>query len=158
MAAFNWLIQIVQRVNEWMSNAKVGDRKMLNLAELNVDRRYILCAVEQQLPRVCVVFAYGGLKLGLVPSIPIELMETAKLAREKTLKLWQNAHFQKVERTVREAVGFRRVIDMLFNANEPLVVHHGLYDTTKLLANFIGQLPESLSGFKRELLNKFPVI
>ena len=142
--------KFVQRVNEWVSNedTKVGDRKMVNLAEFNVDRRYILRAVEQQSPRVWVVFAGDGSKLGLVPSIRIELMETTKLVREKTVKLLQNAHFQKVERTIREALGLRRVIDMLLNANRPLVVHHGLYDTTKLLVNFIGQLPESFSGFE----------
>ncbi len=152
--------KFIQRVSEWISKEtpNVGDRKMVPLAEFDVNRQLILQAARTHFPKLCVTFADGGAKLGLPPSIRIELMESEDQAIEKTVSVLKKMHEQKAERMIREAVGFRRVIDLLRNAKKPLVVHHGFFDTSKLMANFIEELPETLSEFKRQLLQSFPIV
>ncbi|CAM9998701.1 unnamed protein product, partial [Hapterophycus canaliculatus] len=47
---------------------------------------------------------------------------------------------------LRRAVGFRRVLDVLFDAGKPVICHNGLLDLLHTHDKFVGPIPEELSS------------
>ncbi len=156
----NVVEKFVKRVQEWLDkeDTKVGSSTFFALSEFNVNRIYLIRKAEIRFPNLVATIIDGGRKIGLPPSLRVEVFRSKKKAGEKRRQDHKQNYLKNMETTMRDAIGFRCIIDVLLKVKKPLVVHHGLFDTTKLMANFIGELPETLSGFKRMLKLHFPVI
>eukprot|EP01084_Bolivina_argentea_P161513 281138_1 len=57
-----------------------------------------------------------------------------------------------------EAVGFRRLFDVLCAEKKPLIVHNGLGDLLHIFDKFIGDLPDSYEEFCRILHDTLPLV
>ena len=62
---------------------------------------------------------------------------------------WTAQSDERVQRLVRESVGFRRVFSALSASRRTMVVHNGLYDLMFLIDKFHVPLPPSLERFKQ---------
>ena len=62
---------------------------------------------------------------------------------------WTAQSDERVQRLVRESVGFRRVFSALSASRRTMVVHNGLYDLMFLMDKFHAPLPPSLTQFKQ---------
>jgi hypothetical protein len=77
----------------------------------------------------------------------LEIMPSADAAQGKIDEQRREDFAHYIDNPVRNAVGFRRFIDVLVASKKPIVVHHGMLHISKLLSNFIVLLPDTLSGF-----------
>jgi len=148
-------------VAEWVKdkNTKVGSR--ISLSQLNWDRCHkatLIGIVEKHFPNVSIYCAKAVHALDMPATFRLELKSSRKKAQSHMLDIHKKEYYKQVERNMSDSIGFRKVIDLLLEKKKPLIFHHGLLDMTKLLANFINPLPESLSAFKRQLNAHFPVL
>ncbi|KAI9294691.1 ribonuclease CAF1 [Neoconidiobolus thromboides FSU 785] len=71
----------------------------------------------------------------------------------------QKKKLNKIEREIKEKVGFRKVIDCMIKSKKPLIGHNMFLDICHLLKQFvITPLPDSYKDFLTVLREKFPVI
>jgi len=68
----------------------------------------------------------------------------------------QEVRTKKFEKRVAEAIGLRKVIDMICEARIVLVGHNVFQDLVFIWSQFIGSLPDTLSSFTEEISRIFP--
>ena len=68
----------------------------------------------------------------------------------------QEVRTKKFEKRVAEAIGLRKVIDMICEARSVLVGHNVFQDLVFIWSQFIGSLPDTLSSFTEEISRIFP--
>lgn len=148
------------KVVEWMKKvkSKAGSKQMIALAPYNLGKKLLYNVFEKHFPTIFMQVNLNCRTIGMEPHLSVEIMPSAEAAREKVEQVRFREYKSAIDRRVREAVGFRLVMDAVIAAGKPLVVHHGMLDTSKVISNFVGPLPDTLSGFKRVLLKSFPTV
>ncbi|CAO3669420.1 unnamed protein product [Umbelopsis ramanniana] len=58
----------------------------------------------------------------------------------------------------KEAVGFRKVIDLISQSKKPVVGHNVLLDLCHMVNQFIAPLPQDVKGFKEMVHRRFPSV
>ncbi|KAG0076723.1 hypothetical protein BGZ93_000844 [Podila epicladia] len=69
----------------------------------------------------------------------------------------QKSRIEEAERDIRNAVGFRAVIDLLSACGKPIVGHNIVIDLAYILAQFVGPLPPTVHEYKQMIHNTFPI-
>lgn len=146
-------------VNEWLSDIsdnepndidnvafpKIG---ILPLPKAAREKRLVFNMLQHLFPRIVasIMEAQEGMRL------KVELHASVEHAKNKRQKSINEDAMQ----IVNDSVQFRYVIDAIRSHKVPLLVHNGLIDATKLYANFVAPLPETLAEFKKAFLSTFP--
>lgn len=147
-------------VGKWLvdKDTKPGSKTSLLANQYEVPRPVLHFTLAKFYPSVVMTLVRGERAMGMPSRWLLELFESSdaafRVGESNRRKEFENM----CERRVGEAVGFRRVIDAVIAARKPLVLHHGLLDVSKAIANFVTPLPPTLSDFKRLLTQSFPVV
>lgn len=75
---------------------------------------------------------------------------------EKQQKERKKEKFEKFENDCRQAVGFRKVIDMISESKKMIVGHNMLLDICHVIGQFVQPLPDTLAEFKVLTHKLFP--
>ena len=124
--------------------------KMFTLPRTPGQRRLVFDLISNEFPRV---FA-STMATQDRTQLKMELYASAADVAEKR----DSAMCKEIEEEVSKAVGFRYVIDTLRESKLPIVIHNGLMDLSKLLANFVAPLPAHLDEFKEQVSAAFPFL
>ncbi|KAF9428389.1 hypothetical protein BGZ94_002567 [Podila epigama] len=81
-----------------------------------------------------------------------------KIAEAEVGMLVTTALDENVSRDIKNAIGFRAVIDLLSKCGKPIVGHNIVIDLAYILAQFVGPLPPTVQGYKKMIHETFPII
>lgn len=110
-------------------------------------RRLVFDLIRNNYPRIaCIVCnVRDGLRLRVALHASVQL---AEIHRARDLQM-------EIDQAVSKEVAARLIFDLIHRHNVTLVVHNGLLDLTKWVANFVTELPPRLSDFKSILGSMF---
>src|SRR6266496_2603755 len=76
--------------------------------------------------------------------------------KEKTCNTIKSARKQKFESRIKEAIGLRKIIEMIIQSQNVLVGHNLFQDLVFIWSQFLGKLPETLELFSHLVSKTFP--
>lgn len=135
---------LVQRWMDDPGSAGAAAGQALELPPCNSFQRLLLY---QSLPKT-----FGGeLLIGKMEGGALRLQLTTPAERERT----EAETKAELERTVNDAIGFRRVIDHIVRQRKPLVGHNCWLDLCHAWSKFVGPLPGEWTSFQRSFADHF---
>jgi DNA polymerase III alpha subunit (gram-positive type) len=76
--------------------------------------------------------------------------------KETTQNAIKNARKDKFTNRIEEAVGLRKVLDLIIKNHKILVGHNVFQDLGFIWSQFIGKLPDTVERFSQDVLRCFP--
>jgi hypothetical protein len=135
---------IRESIQEWLDDSSQEKYAFCNVP---VTSSYYKRLLHQTLPQMFPHLMIGSSKRTFVQIIR---------KTESGLALLKTTRQEKFEKRVAEAVGLRRVVDMLVENRGVVVGHNAFQDLVFVWSQFIGELPSTLEGFCEVVSEAFP--
>ncbi|KAI8145513.1 CAF1 family ribonuclease-domain-containing protein [Fennellomyces sp. T-0311] len=134
----------LKKIDAWVANPKdSGDTEGVNIATRNAyQRRLIYQEVRNNYKDLTADGRQGFIRIVKLTGKQIEKRKKDQMAR--------------VMKDLEEAIGFRRVIDMISASRKVVVGHNMLLDMCHVINQFIQPLPDTVGEFKQLAHSLFP--
>ncbi|KAG1458204.1 hypothetical protein G6F46_003316 [Rhizopus delemar] len=138
---FEFMKAAKQKIEQWLKDNKKDDG--VNIVAKNAyQRRLIYQEVRNNYSELTAIGMQGFIRI-------------TKLT-EKQQKERKKEKLEKFENDCRQAVGFRKVIDMISESKKMVVGHNMLLDICHVIGQFVQPLPDTLAEFKVLTHKLFP--
>ena len=135
---------VLKRVEKWW---KGKDKKMVVEEYEGLERKDVFFGVLREKYREV---SFEKISFGHDDTcLCLERCRDAGEAKKKIEIYRRKEQEEYIERRIRKHRGFRNVVDLIREAKKPVVMHNCLLDLTKLVQNFVVDLPETLEDFRQ---------
>ncbi|CAI5733280.1 unnamed protein product [Hyaloperonospora brassicae] len=136
--------QVDEQLTQWISQgAKKGEKLVVPT------RNSFYSMIVHETVRAKASYLYSERAVG-----GVEVSFLSKKLKDERIA----AKVEEMRREMDETIGFSKVIEALSESKLPVVGHNALLDFVYVFHQFYKPLPETLAGFKMQLLELFPTI
>jgi poly(A)-specific ribonuclease len=132
-------------IQKWLDDDSMGKYDFVNIS---VSSAYYKRLLHQTLPNM-----FPDLIIRTSKRHFIQIVKNT----EKLRNTLDEVRRKRFEKRLAEAIGLRKVIDMISESGKVIVGHNIFQDLMFIWSQFIGQLPETLPDFIEEISKAFPM-
>jgi poly(A)-specific ribonuclease len=132
-------------IQRWLDDDSMGKYDFVNIS---VSSAYYKRLLHQTLPNM-----FPDLIIRTSKRHFIQIVKNT----EKLRNTLDEVRRKRFEKRLAEAIGLRKVIDMISESGKVIVGHNIFQDLMFIWSQFIGQLPETLPNFIEEISKAFPM-